>query len=89
MSDFPHNVTDNTKLSRYERIVDGEVVFVSYRREDNRVALLHVETPVSLRGRGEADKLMQGVAAIAKAEGLSLVPICTYAAAWIQRHPEL
>lgn len=42
----------------------------------------------ALRGTGAAGRLMQGVMAIARAEGLKVVPLCGYASAWIRRHKE-
>ena len=42
----------------------------------------------SLRGTGAAGRLMRGVMETARAEGLKVVPICSYASAWIRRHRE-
>jgi predicted GNAT family acetyltransferase len=47
-----------------------------------------VEAPLPLRGTGAAGRLMQGVAEIARTEGLKITPLCGYAWAWIQRHKE-
>jgi predicted GNAT family acetyltransferase len=48
----------------------------------------HVEAPPRLRGKGTAGRLMEGIMASARAEGLKVVPLCSYAAAWLRRHPE-
>jgi predicted GNAT family acetyltransferase len=32
---------------------------------------------------------MEGLVAAAKAEGSAIVPICSYAVAWLRRNPEL
>jgi predicted GNAT family acetyltransferase len=45
-----------------------------------------VESPPSLRGTGAAGRLMQGVTELARAQNLRIVPICSYAAAWMRRH---
>jgi hypothetical protein len=83
MSDFH----DNRERSRFELAVDGHVAFADYRRGGGRLVIDHVETPVALRGGGVAAKVMEGVARAARAEGAKVVPICSYAVAWFQRHP--
>ena len=48
----------------------------------------HVESPITLRGKGTAGRLMEGVAGLARDQGLKLFPTCSYAVAWFRRHPE-
>jgi predicted GNAT family acetyltransferase len=81
-------VRDNAAESRYELEVDGQIVFAHYRRREGTLVIPYVEAPPALRGTGAAGRLMQGVAEIARAEGLKIVPLCSYAAAWMRRHPE-
>jgi predicted GNAT family acetyltransferase len=82
------DVIDNTARNQYELPVEGQTVFARYRRNDGVVALLHVEAPVALRGTGAAGRLMQGIVELARQENEKLVPLCSYAAAWMKRHPE-
>lgn len=79
-------ITDNTARSRFEYDVDGRIVFANYRRDGNTVYLPHVEAPPSLRGTGAADRLMRAIVETARRDGLRVVPICSYAAAWMRRH---
>lgn len=79
---------DNQALGRFELDVDGHVAFADYRRGGGALAIDHVETPMALRGGGVAARVMQGVAAQARREGLKVKPICSYAVAWFRRHPE-
>ncbi|HUN47803.1 MAG TPA: GNAT family N-acetyltransferase [Stellaceae bacterium] len=74
--------------SRFELLVEGMVVYAAYRRRDGMIVIYHVETPRPLRGQGAADRLMTAAVAAIRAEGLKLVPTCSYAAAWMRRHPE-
>ncbi len=83
-----NSVTDNTERSQYELPVDGQIVFARYRRKDNVVAILHVEAPMALRGSGAAGRLMQGIVELARSRNEKLMPLCSYAAAWMRRHPE-
>ena len=73
---------------RYELAIDGQIVFARYRREGSRLAIRHVEAPPALRGSGAAGRLMDGVMQIARRDGLTVTPLCSYAAWWLQRHPE-
>jgi uncharacterized protein len=81
-------VRDNRELQRFELPVDDEVAFASYRRQPGRLVITYVETPVALRGAGYAGRLMHGVAEAARAEQVKILPLCPYARAWMQRHPE-
>jgi predicted GNAT family acetyltransferase len=81
-------VQDNTNRMRFELQVDGQVVFATYHRQGETLAIYHVEAPPQLRGTGAAGRLMQGVAEAARQEGWKVAPYCGYAAAWLRRHKE-
>ena len=82
------NVIDNPQRSRFELEEQGELAFADYRRSGGRLIIPHVEAAPALRGTGAAGRLMEGVLAAARAEGLKVTPLCGYAAAYIRRHPE-
>ena len=69
---------------------DGEMrtVFADYAAQGTTRAILHVEADPALRGTGAAGRFMQALAEHARAEGLTLAPRCSYAVAWLKRHPE-
>lgn len=81
-------ITDNRDRSRFELDIDGRIVFANYRRQGSTLVIPHVEAPPPLRGTGAAGRLMRGVMETARAEGLRVLPLCGYAAAWIRRHPD-
>lgn len=80
------DVVDNPAKGRFELTIDGQTAFATYRRDGDRLVIPHVEAPPSLRGTGAAGRLMEGVVAIARRDGLTIVPLCGYAAAWMRRH---
>ena len=80
------DVHDNPARHRFEMVEQGQIVFADYRRDGSRLIIDHVEAPVSLRGTGAAGRFMEGLVAAAKAEGSSIVPICSYAVAWLRTH---
>jgi predicted GNAT family acetyltransferase len=82
-------VTDNTAAGRFELIEQGQVAHADYRLSPGRLVIDYVFSPMELRGRGAAGRLMQGVVDSARARGLRITPLCGYAAAWLKRHPEV
>ena len=88
MTTLADAVTDNAAAERYELAIDGQIVFARYRRDGTTVAIRHVEAPPALRGTGAASALMDGIVAIARRDGLRVTPLCSYAAWWLERHPE-
>jgi predicted GNAT family acetyltransferase len=80
--------TDNTAESRFELHVDGHLAVADYIRSNGVLTLPHVEADMPLRGTGAAGRLMEQVAAAARAEGAKIRPLCSYAVAWMRRHPE-
>ncbi len=81
-------VTDNAAQGRFELEEQGKVAYARYRREDGLLTISYVEAPPSLRGTGTAGRLMQGVMERAREEGVKVLPMCSYAALWVRRHPE-
>ncbi len=64
------------------------IVFADYAVQGQTRAILHVEADPALRGTGAAGRFMQRLAEHARTEGLKLAPQCSYAVAWLKRHPE-
>ena len=81
-------VVDNVARHRFELDVGGEVCFADYHRDGSHLIVTHVEAPPPLRGTGAAGRLMEGVLAAVRTEGLQVIPLCSYAAAYIRRHRE-
>lgn len=82
------SVVDNEAARRFELEEQGQTAFASYRRAGDVVTIPHVEAPMALRGQGTAGRLMEGIAALARAHGFRIAPTCPYAVAWFRRHPE-
>jgi len=79
---------NNRAQSRYEMEEQGLTSYADYRVQGDRMYLDYVFAPPPLRGTGAAGRLMAGLAADARAQGLKITPICGYAAAWLRRSPE-
>lgn len=87
MSDAEH-VTDNREKSRFELSVDGQLAELVYRRRADRLVLVHAEVPEALGGRGIGGRLVQAAVDRAVREGLTIVPLCPFARAWLESHTD-
>ena len=75
--------------SRYEYVIDGEVVGVAdYRMCAGQVVMHHTVTVPERRGEGIAAHLVAGVLDDVRAEGRHVVPTCWFVAKYIDAHPE-
>ena len=84
-----YDIQHNEETSQYETTVDGQVAFVAYDLEEpNRIVLTHTIVPDALSGRGIAGELVKHALDDARARKLTVVPQCSYVAAYIKRHPE-
>jgi predicted GNAT family acetyltransferase len=79
---------DNKDQSRFELEEGGLLVFAEYRIRDGQYVIPHVEADPPLRGTGAAGRLMQQIVEHARANQLVIVPRCSYARIWFQRHPD-
>lgn len=79
-----HNVAEH----RFETWIDGKLSKLDYIEDDKNFVITHVGVQPELRGQGVAGKIVQVGLEYAKARSLRVVPMCSYAAAYIRRHPE-
>jgi predicted GNAT family acetyltransferase len=87
MSDV--EVVDNPAKRRYEALVDGSVAgYVFYQEGDGVLTLIHTEVGDEWEGHGIGSRLVAGALDDIRARGLSVTPVCRFAAAYIERHPE-
>ncbi|MES2991170.1 MAG: GNAT family N-acetyltransferase [Pseudomonadota bacterium] len=73
---------------RFQARVDGQLCVADYRLTDGVMAVTHTEVPPALQGRGIAAALVRALLDHAAAHGLKVRPLCSYARAYMQRHPE-
>jgi predicted GNAT family acetyltransferase len=82
-------VRNNAERSRYELVVDAEVVGVAeYRQQGETLVFPHTHVKASLRGRGMGARLVQAALDDVRARGQRVVPRCWYVAEFIDAHPE-
>lgn len=79
---------DRKDRERFERVEEEGIAFATYRDLPGVRAILHVETPAHMRGRGVAEKLMDDIVAWARGEHVKLMPRCSYAAHYFEAKPD-
>ena len=66
---------------------EGEAA-LNYEVDDGRRVLLHTGVPASAEGQGHGSALVRAALEHARDEGLRVVPLCHFARAWVEQHPE-
>jgi predicted GNAT family acetyltransferase len=82
-----HAATAEAPNGRFEAVVDGHTCVADYLRRGTQAIFHHTEVAPALQGRGIAAQLVAAGLAWARAEGLQVVPSCSYVQAYLRRHP--
>jgi uncharacterized protein len=82
-------IADNQAESRFELRAGGQLAELVYRRNGDRLVLIHTEVPLEFEGQGVGGKLVTAAVDRAAREGLTIVPLCPFARGWLQRHPDI
>jgi predicted GNAT family acetyltransferase len=88
-TDVLDDVVHDRDASRFVLRRGGqEIGELTYRYGEGRAALLHTEVRPDLRGHGLARQLVIAAVAWARAEQLTLVPVCWYTRVVLERSDE-
>ena len=82
-----YEVKHRPERNRFELEKDGMTAFVEYEVEDGALDIMHTIVPPSLEGQGIAAALVEATYKYAVQEGLEPKATCSYAVAWLKRHP--
>jgi predicted GNAT family acetyltransferase len=81
-------VTNNRDEHRYEVKIDEQLAVLTYQQQTGRIIFLHTGVPSALEGRGIANQLASFALEDARAQHLTVVPLCPFVASYIRRHRE-
>ena len=81
-------VTHNPAENRFETWLDEKLSKLDYIQDGKNFVITHVGVHPELRGQGVAGKIVEVGLEYAKEKSLRVIPMCSYAAAYIRRHPE-
>lgn len=84
----PGSIHHDTEVRRFATIVDGTKAYLDYQLDGDVLTITHTWVPEEIGGRGIAGELVRAAVEHARARGLKVDPQCSYADAWLRRHPE-
>jgi predicted GNAT family acetyltransferase len=85
---MPIAIRHDPAARRFEAVVDGVRCVLEYELEGRTMRITHTGVPEAVGGRGIAAELVRTALAAARAQDWMVVPACSYAAAYMDRHPE-
>jgi uncharacterized protein len=89
MASTEQTVTRNTDHRRFELLTDDKLSIIAYvELDDHTLALVHTEVHPDLEGQGVGSRLVVQVFDYVETNGLKIVPLCPFVAAYIKRHPD-
>jgi uncharacterized protein len=81
-------VIDNPAERRFEVTIGDATAIAEYRLIEGGIMFTHTEVPKALEGQGIGKALILAGLASARERGLKVMPVCTFFAAYMKRHPE-
>ena len=69
-------------------ILDGQRCVLDYTLQGQVMTITHTGVPEALGGRGLAAQLTKFALDYARAQQWKVIPLCSYAAVYVQRHAE-
>lgn len=82
-------VRDNREKGRFEILLpNGAVAFAEYKRLSHAILFPHTVVPPAHEGQGLGSRLVRAALDAARADGLKVMPQCTFFASYMKRHAE-
>lgn len=82
------NIHHDSAAREFSVEVDGYLGVLDYDLRGDAMTITHTLVPEAIGGRGVAAELMRVALETARAQGWKVVPMCSYAAVYMRRHPE-
>ena len=86
--DAPPAITHDESGRRFTLVEDGTTAELNYRMADREMIITHIGVPRPLEGRGIGSALAKAGLEYAREAGLTVVPVCSFARAYMDRNPE-
>jgi predicted GNAT family acetyltransferase len=87
-TDITPVIQHDTSKQCFFLFVDGQRCVLDYTLQDHFMTITHTGVPDALGGRGLAAQLTKFALEHARAQHWKVIPRCSYAAVYIQRHAE-
>ena len=87
-AEIEHLASEGRFQLRIDSALGVQCAVIDYTLLRGVMAIHHTGVPREIEGQGIAGRLMKAALDHAKAHGWKVAPHCSYAAAYMQRHPE-
>jgi predicted GNAT family acetyltransferase len=81
-------ISHDSNARRFTTEADGVHAVLDYTLSGSLMTITHTGVPPAIGGRGIAGELMRAALSAARAAGWSVNPACSYAAAYMAKHPD-
>lgn len=81
-------LTNNTTDSRYELDLGDAVAVANYVKVGQTLRINHIGVPKTHENQGVATRLMKEMLADIRSNEMKIIPVCSFAQAYLRRHPE-
>lgn len=88
MSQNSSEIRHDEAAHRFTTEIDGVEGYVEYEPGEGVLVITHTVVPASIGGRGIAGRLVEAALQHSRTANLKVVPRCSYAAAYLDKHPE-
>lgn len=78
-------IINDTEEEVFKAIIDGYEATLEYNQRNDKISFYRVFTPVELRGKGIAAKLVEFAFEYAKENNLKVYPNCSYIISYLNR----
>ncbi|MBT3336323.1 MAG: N-acetyltransferase [Anaerolineae bacterium] len=82
------NVVHNQDAARFEIKTDAHLAVLDYRLRKKTIAFTHTGVPSELEGNGIGSLIVRAGLDYAREQDYKVLPLCSFVAAYIRRHPE-
>ena len=81
-------ISHDQSAHQFTTEVDGSRAQLDYTVAGRVMTISHTRVPPAIAGRGVAAELMEAALSAARTAGWSVNPACSYAAAYMAKHPQ-
>jgi len=82
------HISHDPAVHRFSTEVEGSRAELDYTLADGVMTITHTRVPPPIGGRGVAAQLMEAALSAARAAGWSVIPACSYAKSYLEKHPQ-
>jgi predicted GNAT family acetyltransferase len=83
-----YDIKHQPNEQRFSTVVDLELCLLDYTLSGDVMTITHTEVPPPVEGRGIASALVKAALDYARDHRWKVRPACSYADAWMRRHPD-